>query len=321
MSAVKTLVCAILAWAVWATVSEAAPVTFGSTSLSWTNFAATAVGDPNVVTNATTFSAPATNPAPAAAPAPTPVAAPQALSVAAPAAAATPQGRVDAFLNFGTGPYAESDLLTTGGAQAWYTSPGVAALFGGTPNAQQQQDFVNTVAQRVERTFQLSGIPLTLSTDPSVPAAHVMSIVSGTSSLYTSGAIGLTDVGRNGFSFIDQIAKSSQNVDQLEYILAHNVAHELMLAFGVPEVHDQSGDYIDSTKANLAMMLDPNATFSPSAAADLLSRNFQDAVPMGAFQPQVVGAQPVPEPATLVLWGLAATGALVACRRRVRRAA
>ena len=113
---------------------------------------------------------------------------------------------------------------------------------------------------------------------------------------YTSGAIGETDIGRNGFSFINQIAQSAQNVDQLEWIVAHNVSHELMLAFGVPEVHDQTGNYIDSTKANLAMMLSPTATFSQGAVTDLLSRNFLDAVPLNGVQPQLVGPQAVPSP-------------------------
>ncbi|MDR3636670.1 MAG: PEP-CTERM sorting domain-containing protein [Isosphaeraceae bacterium] len=328
MSAVKTLAWGIVAWAGLATVSQAAPLSFGGTMFSWTNYEGLAAGDPNVVTNASI------QPAPAAVPAATPAVAPALETVAASApltttatatttAAAAPaqSGMVDAFLNFGSGPYAEASAITTGGAQSWYLSPGVANLFGGTPNAQQQQDFVNTVAQRVEQTFQLSGVPLTISTDPSVPAAHVLSVVSGTGSAFTTGAIGETDIGRNGFSFIDPIAGAAQNVNQLEWIVAHNISHELMLAFGVPEIHDQTGNYIDSTKANMAMMLSPTATFSPGAVQDLLSRNFLDAVPLGASQPQLVDPQPVPEPATLAVWGLVAMGAVVVGRRRARRVA
>ena len=319
MSAAKTLACGILAWASFMSASQAAPVVFGGTSLTWTSFEGIAAGSPNVVTNAPP---PPPAPAPAPAPAPTPaletLAAP---SAPAPAAAPAQGGMVDAFLNFGTGPYSEASAITTGGAQAWFLSPQVNSLFGGTPNAQQQQDFVNTVAQRVEQAFQLSGVPLTLSTNPNVPAAHVLSIVSGTSSAFTNGAIGETDIGRNGFSFIDHIAGAAQNVDQLQWILAHNIAHELMLAFGVPEIHDQSGNYIDSTKANISMMLNPNATFSSGAAQDLLSKNFLNSVPLGSAQPQLVDAQPVPEPATVAVWGLVAVGALVVRRRRTRRAA
>ena len=65
--------------------------------------------------------------------------------------------------------------------------------------------------QRVEQAFQQSGVPLTLTTDPTVPAAHMMSVVSGTSSHFTPDAIGETDLGRNGFNFIDQIQKSSRH--------------------------------------------------------------------------------------------------------------
>ncbi|MBV8315215.1 MAG: hypothetical protein JOZ53_09780, partial [Planctomycetaceae bacterium] len=46
---------------------------------------------------------------------------------------------VDAFVNLGSGPYADASTLTSGNAQPWYNSPQVANLFGGTPTAQQQQ--------------------------------------------------------------------------------------------------------------------------------------------------------------------------------------
>ena len=325
MSAVKNLAWGIVAWAGLATASQAAPVVFDGTSFSWTNFEAGGTGNPDVVTNASSLTPPAPAPAPAApqAPAmetlsaPSPAPAPPAAS----AAPAAPQGMVDALLNFGTGPYSEAGQITTGGAEAWYLSSGVTSLFGGTPNAQQQQNFVSTVAQRVEQTFQLSGVPLTVSTDPNLPAAHVMSIVAGTASAFTPGAIGETDIGRSGFSFIDQIAKSAQNVDQLEWILAHNISHELMLAFGVPEVHDQSGNYIDSTKANINMMLSPTATFSPGAAQALLAQNFLSSAPMTGTEPQMIGASPVPEPATIAVWGFVVGAAVVASRRRARHQA
>jgi hypothetical protein len=312
MSAVKTIACGLVAWAGLATASHAAPVVFGGTDFSWTNFEGVPAGVQDIVTNAQSQAAPS----PAPTPPPAPAAAPAALT-----AAPTPShGMVDAFLNFGSGPYAESSDLTTGGAQQWFLSPQVDKLFGGTPNTQQQQAFVSSVTQRVEQTFQLSGVPVTLSTDPSTPAAHVMSIVSGTSSAFTPNAIGETDIGRSGFNFIDQIASSAQNVDQLQWILAHNIAHELMLAFGVPEVHDQTGTYIDSTKANIGMMLSPNATFSPGAAQDLLSKNFLSSVPMsGTAQPQLIDSVSTPEPATLAVWGLVAAGALVVSRRRLTR--
>ena len=58
----------------------------------------------------------------------------------------------------------------------------------------------------------------------------------------------------------------AQNLDQLEWIVAHNLSHELMLAFGVGENYDHTGNYIDAPVANWAMMTSPNATFSPAAA-------------------------------------------------------
>ena len=77
----------------------------------------------------------------------------------------------------------------------------------------------------------------------------------------------MTQVGASGFSFIDKIAPSAQSVDQLEWIVAHNISHELMLAFGVPENYDQTGTYIDSKVASWSMMVSPTSTFSPAAAA------------------------------------------------------
>ena len=89
---------------------------------------------------------------------------------------------VDAFVNLGLGPYADASTVTSGNAQPWYNSPQVANLFGGTPTAPQQQAFENAVLQRVEQTYQLTGVPVTLTTDPNIPVAHTLSVVSNTSS-------------------------------------------------------------------------------------------------------------------------------------------
>ena len=61
----------------------------------------------------------------------------------------------------------------------------------------------------------------------------------------------MTQVGGNGFSFIDQIAPSAHSLDQLEWIVAHNISHELMLAFGVPEKlrHDRATTSTPSSRA------------------------------------------------------------------------
>jgi hypothetical protein len=266
---------------------------------------------------------------PASMPPPPPVAPLQAsVSTASPSlwqsAGSAPAARaakaVDGFINLGAGPFPAADTLATGNPQPWYNSPGVIQLFGGVPNAQQQANFASTVLQRVEQTYQLSNVPVKLSTDPNVPAAHTLSVVSNTSSNMLGEALGMTYVGGDGLSFIDQSAKSAQSVDQLEWIVAHNVSHELMLAFGVGENHDKSGNFIDAPTANLAMMLDPNATFSQSAAAALLASNFQvsNTNPSGTGA-QVVGTTSAPEPATLAMWSILVVAlALPRLRRRAR---
>ena len=185
------------------------------------------------------------------------------------APAPAPSGPVDAFINLGNGPYPLASTITTGGAQPWYDSPQITSLFGGQPTAQQIQSFDNAILQRVQQTFSQSGVSVTLTDNPAVPALHTLSLVSNTQSASLSDAIGMTQVGASGFSFIDKIAPSAQSVDQLEWIVAHNISHELMLAFGVPENYDQSGNYIDSKVASWSMMVSPTSTFSPAAAQAL----------------------------------------------------
>jgi hypothetical protein len=231
---------------------------------------------------------------------------------------------VEAFVNLGNGPYPQDSAITAGNAQPWYNSTQIASLFGGQPNAQQQQNFDNAVLQRVQQTFAQSGVPITLTSNPNVPALHTLSVVSNTSSATLPTAIGMTQVGGNGFNFIDQTAKSAQSVDQLEWIVAHNVSHELMLAFGVGEKYDQTGSYIDSKLANWSMMVSPTATFSPAASQAIASALASQQSPGSAFQ---LGAQefkplqPVPEPAAVALWALAGTAALVWRWRQRRRQA
>jgi hypothetical protein len=220
----------------------------------------------------------------------------------------------DAYINMGTGPYPNASLLTTGGAQPWYDSSAVASLYGGQPNAQQQAAFTQAVLQRVEQTFQNSGVAVNLTTNPNAAAAHTLSVVSNTTSTW-GPVLGLTDIGSNGFDFVDQAAKSAQNVDQLEWMVAHNVAHELMLAFGVGENYDHTGNYIDSPVANTSMMLNPNASFSSAAAQALQAANFQAGFSPTTQGAQVVSPQPVPEPTTVLLW-IAAAGAVALVRRR-----
>jgi hypothetical protein len=224
----------------------------------------------------------------------------------------------DAVVNMGNGAFPNAGTLTTGGAQAWYNSPQITSLFGGQPTAQQQTNFENTVLQRVEQTFQQSGVPVNLTDNPSASAAHTLSLVSNTSGS-VGNVIGLTNVGGNGFSFIDPEARSAQSVDQLEWIVAHNISHELMLAFGVPEKYDTSGNYIDARDANFSMMVNPNATFSAAAAQALLAQNFKSST-SGLPGEQFVEAQTIPEPATIAVWCLGALAAAAQMRsRRIRR--
>ncbi len=240
----------------------------------------------------------------------------------APAATLAPSpAPVDAFINLGAGSYPAASSITTGNAQPWYNSAEVASVFGGQPTAQQQQAFDSTILQRVQQTFNQSGVSLTLTDNPNVAALHTLSVVSNTTSSSLPSAIGMTQVGGNGFSFIDVSAPSAQSVDQLEWIVAHNISHELMLAFGVGENYDKTGQYIDSKVANLAMMVNPNATFSP-AAAQAISQAL--AAQDGSASQTQLGAQlieeAVPEPATLAIWVLAAASALFVSRRtRSRR--
>jgi hypothetical protein len=239
------------------------------------------------------------------------------------------QPAVDAFVNLGAGAYPEASALTTGNPQPWYDSSAIVNLFGGTPTAQQQANFDSVVLQRVQQTFQSSGVPVTLTDNPNVSAAHTLSLVSNASSNSLSSAIGMTDLGANGFSFIDKIAPQAKSVDQLEWIVAHNISHELMLAFGVGENYDQSGNYIDARNASFAMMTSPHAGFSSAAAQALRSALATASPPSPATQSLLARSstnpapsmhftlsdpQTVPEPTTVAFWVLA-SASLVVSRR------
>ncbi len=338
MSSVKRLVWGIFFWGIIAAGVKA-------DGLTWTN--AASGGWPTWVaqlnssssSNIISFSNLPSIPTPAAAPVSavptsTPVEAnvisnvPPSTTAAPPytagGVAASASAPVDAYINLGNCPYPNAGLITTGGAQPWYNSSQISSFFGGPPTAQQQQSFDSTVLARVQQTFADSGVPITLTSNPNVAALHTISLVSNTGSATLSTAIGMTQVGANGFSFIDQIAKSAQNLDQLEWIVAHNVSHELMLALGVPENYDQTGTYVDSKLANWAMMVNPNATFSPGASQALLQAIQNETNHTGSqLGAQALNAAPAaaPEPTTWALWALAATTALVARHIRIRRAA
>ncbi len=224
----------------------------------------------------------------------------------------------NANLNLGSGPFPLDSTITTGNSQPWYNSSQISSFFGGQPTAQQISSFDNTVYQRVEQTFQQSGVPINLTLNSNAPAAHTLSLVSGSTSNTTPGVIGMTQVGGSGFSFIDQEAKAAQTLDQLESIVAHNISHELMLAFGVGENYDQTGNYIDARNANWSMMVSPNATFSSAAAQALQAAISGNTTTASTVQgAQVMNAQPVPEPTTVAFWLVGLSAAALMRRKLV----
>ena len=221
----------------------------------------------------------------------------------------------NANLNLGTGPFPLDSTITTGNSQPWYTSSQISSFFGGQPTAQQISSFDNTVFQRVEQTFQQSGVPVNLTLNSTGPAAHTLSLVSGSTSNTTPGVIGMTQLGGSGFSFIDQEAKAAQSLDQLEWIVAHNISHELMLAFGVGENYDTTGNYIDARNANWSMMTNPDSTFSSAAAQALQTALATNSSSSSTVQgAQLINGQPVPEPTTVACW-LVGLSAAVLVRR------
>jgi hypothetical protein len=251
-------------------------------------------------------------------------------AIASPASTGAP---ADAFINLTSGPYPDSGNLTTGNAQPWYDSPSVMQAFGGMPNAQQQASFARTVLQDVQHTFQLSGMNPTLTIDPNAPAQHTLSVVSGTSFGPNPDAIGITNVGGNGFGFIDKLNYASNPTD-LAWAVAHNISHELMHAFGIG-YHPDGGNSVDAATANWAALIDPSMQFGPQATQLLLASQYgtlsdgTSGTGVGAelLNPgtKVDGDQelvvPAPEPATVAMWAFGALGGLMTIRRRSARPA
>ena len=270
------------------------------------------------------------------------------------AAAASAGGShsVDAFINFGNGPYSEAQSLTTGNAQAWYQSAAVQSVYHGMPTAAQQAAFQNEVLQTVQNTYNQSGLKVSLTTDPTQNYAHTMSVVSGTSYAANSGAIGITDVGNDGFSFIDKF-NLAKTPDELATAIGHNVAHELMHAFGISGHPDQTGTFLDAAAANWSTLTNAQTTFSPQAAQMLAAQNFLSGPgkdftqgangltglelltehhpkfchcpycnalhTLEAAEGITTAAAPVPEPTTMAFWGLAVAGGVLVRLRQHRR--
>ncbi len=300
MTAFRSLVFGVLVWTLLGASASAAPMS-SSTPGAWawwsTAYSSPAASNwgPNQFANS--FYGPPTDVAASSAP--------------APATAA------DAFINLGSGPYPLASQITTGNAQPWYSSAQASSFFGGAPTAQQTASFDNSVLERVQQTFQQSGVNVSLTTDPTVPANHTLSLVSNTTSNIIPGVIGMTQVTGSGFSFFDQEVKSAQTLDQLQWIVAHNISHELMLAFGVGENYDQSGNYIDARNANWSMMVSPSATFSPAAAQALTAALASNPTSVsGVQEAQVISGTSVPEPTTVAIWATGLLAAVVLGRKR-----
>lgn len=245
----------------------------------------------------------------------------------APAPATTPSTggtQADAYINFNSSNLPEADKMTTGTAQPWYNSPAVQKAFGGnTPTAAQQAQFTQDVKSDVVQTFALAGMNPKVTLDPSVPANHTISVVSGLSYSGNPNAIGITDVGRNGFGFIDKLAYANDETS-LAWAVAHNVSHELMHAFGVANHPDTTGNYIDTATATWDLLTNPNATFSDGAKQALSTSDIgvYSVNPTSAASAQTLivdGEQEIiatPEPATLAGWAVVVA---VACGYRFRK--
>ena len=83
-----------------------------------------------------------------------------------------------------------------------------------------------------------------------------------------------------------------------------------MLAFGVPENYDTTGNYIDSKMANWSMMVNPRLDLQPGRVpgdqpGPRLTKPTGPRKPLGAqeFNPSPAA---VPEPTTVAMWSLAA---------------
>ena len=245
-------------------------------------------------------------------------------------------------MNLSTGGFAGSDILNGSQPKAWYLSPVVTNLYGGTPSDQQKADFSNSVLQRVNDTFHASGLNPNLTNDPNAMASHTLSVVSSASLSDSPGTIGLTSVGHSGFTFIDQLG-SATSVDQLATVIAKNVSHELMHAFGIGIHPDQTGQNIDAASVSFDILSNQNAKFSDQAAQDILATKYGSIpfastalgaqsltaghtagcnCPSCAQARQMLGsAQAVPEPATLLIWSVVAIGGLLGARSEVKNRA
>ncbi|MEO6810228.1 MAG: PEP-CTERM sorting domain-containing protein [Isosphaeraceae bacterium] len=239
----------------------------------------------------------------------------QAMPVTVVSPPTAPAFAADAYIKMDSGPFPSQAQLTTADPKPWYESPAVTQVFQHTPTSTEQQAFTDAVFRDVQKTFDKSGVPVTLTNQADVSAAHTLSVVAGATSPSVPEAVGMAVVGGDGFSFIDKLNYAS-SVEELEQVVAHNISHELMHTFG-GEHHDTTGQYLDSAVTPWAVMADPNAVFGPDSVKELLTRDFR-AVGQGVYAAdgqEVLSPTPVPEPTTLAMWGLAASAAVILRRR------
>lgn len=290
-----------------------------SAPASWTGYAAPVAP-----------SAPASvppSPVPVAPPAPPVSSPPPQMSLSFPPVTPTPTTAYDAFINFGSAPYADQTLLTTGNAQPWYSSASVLKAFGHAPSGQEMNDFSQTVLSRVESTFANSGLTIQATTDPNARGAHMLSVVSGLSAASNANAVGITSVGRNGFDLIDKLGYAN-SADELAWAVAHNVAHELMHSFGGSHHFTPDGKNLDAPISDWSILTDPNTVFSAESVAEMtynlrqggLGMRYGAGAQMLDADGQELLIQPVPEPATMALWG-AMAGLVGWIRSRSKHAA
>ena len=247
--------------------------------------------------------------------------------------------RADAYVNLSDGPFPAATPLTSSTAQPWYQSPTATKVFGHTPTVDERAKFTDNVLKAVGHTFALSKIPITLTTDPTIAASHTLSVVGNTSYGPNPSVIGMTFQGGDGLSYFDQFS-AARDKNELTWLVAHNISHELMHAFGTHHF-DTTGQYLDSGVTNWDTMTDPYARFSPAAVSDLLSKNFATrSLPLDYDGQSITGVPagicpvcggpapdshsglrgaPVPEPASVALWLTVASGMVLTRRARPRR--
>ena len=171
-------------------------------------------------------------------------------------------------------PLRRRGVLTQGGAQPWYPSPVVEERLRG-PAHRRSAGRILAAGARASRAYvqverAVTGIdPRPLGTVLAHAQRRLEYLLRR-----ESRAIGISDVGGNGFSFIDKL-DGVKTVDELSWAVAHNVAHELLHAWGVGDHPDTSGAYLDSATASWSLLTDPNATFSPAAIQTFLEGDSQ----------------------------------------------